>query len=81
MISTVTTKGQVTIPKAIRDVLHIQPHDKVDFIQEGDRVVLVPVKTMKDLRGSVRAVGNGDFDQERAKAKIAVAGRITGEME
>jgi len=81
MISTVTTKGQVTIPKAIRDLLHIQPHDKVDFIQEGGRVVLVPVKTMKDLRGSVRAVGNGDFDQERIKAKIAVAGRISGEME
>jgi len=51
MLSTVTSKGQVTIPKEIRDLLHIRLNDKVDFVLDGDRVLLVPVKTLLDLRG------------------------------
>jgi len=35
MLSTVTSKGQVTIPKPIRDALGISPNDRVTFIQEG----------------------------------------------
>jgi len=31
MDSTVTIKGQVTIPKAMRDYLHLEPGDKVVF--------------------------------------------------
>jgi AbrB family looped-hinge helix DNA binding protein len=30
----VTTKGQVTIPKAIRDELGIRPGDEVDFVRD-----------------------------------------------
>ena len=42
-IATVTAKGQVTIPKAVREALGLQPHDRVLFLVEGDRVVLVPL--------------------------------------
>ena len=42
MSTTVTTKGQVTIPKPIRDRLGIAPGNAVDFRLEPDgRVVLV----------------------------------------
>jgi AbrB family looped-hinge helix DNA binding protein len=81
MLATVTSKGQVTIPKEIRDLLHIRTNDKVDFVLEGDRVVLAPVKTLLDLRGVVRAEGKGDFPAERARAKSAVAKRVNEEME
>ena len=53
MLSTVTTKGQVTIPKSIREQYGISPHDKIDFRIEGDRIVLAVVKTLRDLRGVV----------------------------
>ena len=36
-----TTKGQVTIPKDIRERLHIMPFDEVDFIVKNGEVVLV----------------------------------------
>jgi AbrB family looped-hinge helix DNA binding protein len=43
MSTTVTAKGQVTIPKAVRDLLGITPGCKVDFYRAEDgRVVLVP---------------------------------------
>ena len=80
MLATVTTKGQVTIPKEIRDLLHIRCNDKVDFILDGERVFLAPVKTLLDLRGAVRAEGKGDFTVERALAKAAVAKRVSEEM-
>lgn len=41
MATTVTSKGQVTIPKAIRDLLGIEPGQAVDFRMDTDgRVVL-----------------------------------------
>ncbi|MFZ3208640.1 MAG: AbrB/MazE/SpoVT family DNA-binding domain-containing protein [Geobacteraceae bacterium] len=80
MLATVTSKGQVTIPKEIRDLLHIRSNDKVDFVLDGEKVLLSPVKTLLDLRGAVRTDGKGDFPQERARAKAAVAKRVSEEM-
>lgn len=37
----VTTKGQVTIPKEIRDHLGIKPGSVVEFVREADKVRLV----------------------------------------
>lgn len=80
MLTTVTSKGQVTIPKAIRDFLHVQPNDRVDFVVVGDQVLVRPVRTLKDLRGVVKAAGPGDFEAERAQAKAAVGKRVAEEM-
>jgi antitoxin PrlF len=42
MAATVTAKGQVTIPKPVRDLLGIKPGSMVDFQRAPDgRVVLV----------------------------------------
>jgi AbrB family looped-hinge helix DNA binding protein len=42
MATTVTTKGQVTIPKPVRDLLGIRPGSAVDFELAADgRIVLV----------------------------------------
>lgn len=78
MIATVTTKGQVTIPVSIRKKFGLGPNDRVDFIAEGDRIILIPVKTLRDFRGSVPA--GGDSDGERQTAKDAVSRRIIEEM-
>ena len=36
----VTSKGQVTIPREIRDALGIETSSEVDFVREGNRVWL-----------------------------------------
>ena len=81
MISTVTSKGQVTIPKEIRMFLKIMPSDKVDFSIENGRVILQPIKTLLNFRGSVPAKGKGDIDAERQQAKIAVSKKIIEALE
>ena len=45
MITTITTKGQVTLPKAVRDQLRLGPGDKLDFFvtREG-HIQAIPVR-------------------------------------
>ena len=42
-VSTITAKGQTTVPKAVRKILGIEPGDKIAFHVDGQRVTLVPV--------------------------------------
>jgi AbrB family looped-hinge helix DNA binding protein len=42
--SSVTSKGQATIPAVIRRELHIEPGDKVSFAIEGGRAVMDKVQ-------------------------------------
>lgn len=51
--ATVTSKGQTTIPKPVRDHLHLKPGDRVEFIiQDDGSVVLVPATVdVADLEG------------------------------
>ncbi len=58
MTTTVTTKGQVTIPKAVRDLLGIKPGSKVDFHQAADGSIVLtrsddkrPASRFQKLRG------------------------------
>lgn len=46
-LSTLTSKGQITIPKNVRDALQLHAGDKVEFV-ENDRheIVLKPVTKM-----------------------------------
>ncbi len=79
MLSTITTKGQVTIPKPLRDKFNLNPRDKVDFKTDGKQIILQPVKTLRDLRGSVP--GSGNPEAERLAAKKAVGRRVVDEIE
>lgn len=50
----VTSKGQVTVPKAVRDALGIEAGDEVVFRVEGNRAVLARTPDFLDLAGSIR---------------------------
>jgi AbrB family looped-hinge helix DNA binding protein len=58
-VATLTSKGQTTIPKEIRDLLKLAPGDKLDFVVESDgRVVLRPATVdVRELRGMLRRKG------------------------
>lgn len=54
MLSTMTSKGQVTIPKPARDALHLSPGDRVEFVLDDDgRLFLMsatrPVRSLKGM--------------------------------
>lgn len=54
--ATVTSKGQVTIPKKIRDKLHLDTGRRIEFLEdEGGKITICPVvEDVRKLKGMVR---------------------------
>lgn len=51
--ATLTSKGQITVPKAIRERLNLQPGDRIYFFIEDDgAVTFLPAKSdVRELKG------------------------------
>jgi AbrB family looped-hinge helix DNA binding protein len=49
-----TSKGQLTVPKAVRDALGLKEGDEVFFRVEGNRAVLARTPNFLSLAGTVR---------------------------
>ena len=72
----ITAKGQATIPKAVRDYLHLKPGDRVRFFMHPDgTVVLLPKVPVTALRGIVpprrTPVSLEDMDEAIAAGAVA----------
>ena len=63
-----TSKGQVTIPKEIRDHLGIGPGSEVGFVQRGGTVLLV-------------SLDNKQSERRREEAILAWADRVAGTID
>ena len=57
MTHRVGPKGQVVIPKELRDQFGIEPGDEVTFWGAGDHVALRPTHGRKPLRGRFKGAG------------------------
>ena len=44
----ITSKGQVTIPKELRDRCRLYPHTEVDFLLDGEGVRIIPARSFPD---------------------------------
>jgi AbrB family looped-hinge helix DNA binding protein len=53
---TVSPKYQVVIPKNVRQALKLRPGQKIQVIQHGNRIELVPVRSLKSARGMLRGM-------------------------
>ena len=79
MESKLTIKGQMTIPKAIREHLHLKPGDKVRFFVHPDgTVVLLPTIPISALRGILKSrVGRPVTIEEMNEAIAAGAAGLS----
>jgi AbrB family looped-hinge helix DNA binding protein len=48
-----TSKGQITVPKAVRDTLALKPGDQVLFRLEDNRAILARTQDFLGLAGTV----------------------------
>ena len=53
---TVSPKFQVVIPREVRESLSIKPGEKMQVINYADRIELVPIRKMKDMRGFLKGM-------------------------
>ncbi len=65
-LAKVTSKGQITIPAAIRKLLGVKDGDKVLFVQEGNKVVMMNasvnalMEAQKAFQGMAKELGISD---------------------
>ena len=55
--SSITEKGQTTVPKPVREVLRVQGGDKIRYIVVNDEVRIMPVRPIARLYGSLQHDG------------------------
>lgn len=69
--SSMTVKGQVTIPAALRDKLGLKPGDKVAFVEEAGRVILQRLENrVESAFGLIKSSKSASVDDmERAIAQ------------
>jgi len=80
MESALTVKGQATIPKAVREYLHLGPGDRIKFFLHPDgTVVILPKLPASRLKGIVRTRRRVSLDEmDAAIAEGASAGYKQG---
>ena len=77
--TTLSSKGQVTIPREIRDFLNILPGDGVRFEIHGEDVVVKPLRrqSLESLLGSLKSSQPYvDREAEQAAMEKAVADEL-----
>ncbi len=55
-VVTVSPEFQVLIPRSIRESLNIKPGKKIKVIQYKNRIELIPVKSVKEMRGFLKGI-------------------------
>jgi AbrB family looped-hinge helix DNA binding protein len=77
MESAITSKGQATIPKAIREHLGLKPGDRIKFFVHPDgSVVLLPKLPASALRGMVKPPQQPVRINEMSEAAAAGAAEV-----
>ena len=59
--ATLTTKGQVTIPKAVREAQHWEAGQEFVFLPKGKGVLVMPVPEFKQLAGIAKGARTADY--------------------
>ena len=52
----VSPKYQIVIPRAIRKSLGIEPGQKIQVLQYHNRIELIPLKDIKEMRGFLKGI-------------------------
>ncbi|HYM44558.1 MAG TPA: AbrB/MazE/SpoVT family DNA-binding domain-containing protein [Solirubrobacteraceae bacterium] len=68
MLSTVSEKGQVTVPKRIRDRLGIKAGDRLEFAEEGGRLVATKAVSGDPVDAVYGILGPGGSTDEVIRA-------------
>ena len=76
-IATVTSKGQVTIPKKVREHLDLKRGDKLEFrVDDDGSVSVVPIaRRARDVFGAFAHEASKPVDSAEAKRKVSEAFR------
>ncbi|MGD1969638.1 MAG: AbrB/MazE/SpoVT family DNA-binding domain-containing protein, partial [Desulfobacterales bacterium] len=60
---TISPKFQIVIPRKVRDSLNLKPGLKVQVLVYGNRIELIPLKEISEMRGFLKGI-NTEIERE-----------------
>lgn len=61
---TISPKYQVVIPRKVREKIRLKPGEKLQVISYDDRIELVPIRPMSELRGFLKGLDSTFIREE-----------------
>ena len=63
--TTISTKYQIVIPKEIREKLHLSPRQRLQVLEKGGVISLVPEVPLKSLKGILKGMNKADIREKK----------------
>ena len=63
--TTISTKFQIVIPKDVREKLHLEPQQRLQVIEKGGVITLVPELPLKFLKGILKGMAKTDLRDKK----------------
>ena len=63
--TTISPKFQIVIPKEVRDKLHLAPKQRLQVLEKGGIITLVPDVPLKSLRGLLKGMPKGGIREKK----------------
>ena len=68
-IATLSSKYQISIPKDVREALHLKPGQRIAFLRTGSTLKLVPVPNIEDLFGIAKGADTDNYRDRSTRLK------------
>ena len=63
--TTISPKFQIVIPKEVRDKLRLTPRQRLQVLEKGGVITLVPEVPLKSLRGLLKGMSKNDLREKK----------------
>ena len=63
--TTISPKFQIVIPKDVREKLHLYPQQRLQVVEKGGVITLVPEVPIKNLKGSLKGTSKTDIREKK----------------
>lgn len=63
--TTISPKFQIVIPKEVRDKLHLSPKQRLQVLEKGGVITLVPEVPLKSLKGILKGMSKEGIREKK----------------
>jgi AbrB family looped-hinge helix DNA binding protein len=63
--TTISPKFQIVIPKEVREKLHLSPQQRLQVVEKGGVITLVPEVPLKSLKGLLKGMSKTDIREKK----------------
>jgi len=64
-MTTISPKFQIVIPKEVREKLHLIPQQRLQVVEKGGVITLVPEVPLKSLKGALKGMSKTNLREKK----------------